>query len=91
MKEKIVLGGDYMIPVDRDKILSHFAGFAAVLLTLVNYILRLHVKIFITLRRNFFFVLPGFRFAGTKFSHIIPSVRLSGMKKLINRSVRENP
>ena len=55
----------------------------------INYILRLHVKSFIPARRDPSFVLPGSRFAGTKFFHVIASTRLSGMKKLIeniNRS-----
>ena len=46
----------------------------------INYILRLHVKCFILARRDPSIVLPGSRFAGTKFSHVIASARLSGMK-----------
>ena len=34
-----------------------------------------------------FFLQRGSHFAGTKFSHVIASARLSGMKKLINTSV----
>ena len=46
----------------------------------INYILRLHVKSFIPAGRDPSIVLPGSRFAGTKFSHVIPSAHLSGMK-----------
>ena len=49
----------------------------------INYILRLHVKRFIPARRDPSFVQPGSRFAGTKFSHVIASARLGGIKKLI--------
>ena len=62
-----VLGGDYMIPVDRDEILSRFAVMPAVLLKVfINYIFRLHVKSFIPVRSDPSFVLPGSRFVGTK-------------------------
>ena len=49
----------------------------------INYILRLHVKRFIPARRDLSFVQPGSCFAGTKFSHVIVSARLGGIKKLI--------
>ena len=48
---------------------------------LINYILRLHVKRFIPARRDPSLVQPGSRFAGTKFSHVIASARLGGIKK----------
>ena len=51
----------------------------------MNYILRLHVKRFILARRDPSFVQPGYRFAGRKFSHIIASARLGGIKKLIKK------
>ena len=51
----------------------------------INYILRLHVKRFIPARRDPPFVQPGSRFAGTKFSHVITSVRLGGIKNLIRK------
>ena len=74
-----------MIPVSRDEILSPFAEIPAVLYTLLNYILRLHVKPFIPARRDPSFVQSGSRFAGTKFSHVIASTRLGGIKKLIKK------
>ena len=49
----------------------------------INYTLRLHVKRFIQARRDPSFVQPGSRFARTKFSHVIASARLGGIKKLI--------
>ena len=50
----------------------------------IHYILlQLHVKSFIPTRWNPSLVLRG----GSKFSHVITSVRLSGMKKLFNKSV----
>ena len=71
-----------MIPVDWDEILSRFVSIPAVL-----YILhKLYVKSFIPARRDPSFVLPGSRFAGTKYFHVIASARLSGMKNLINTS-----
>ena len=54
---------------------------------IINYILRLHVKSFILARLDPSFTLPGSRFARAKFSHVIASVRLSVMKKLINTPV----
>ena len=51
----------------------------------INYILRLHVKLFIPARRDPSFVQPGSRFAGTEFSHEIASARLGGIKKLIKK------
>ena len=45
------------------------------------------VKTFIPARRDPSFILPGSRFVGTKFPHVIASARLSEMKKLINTSV----
>ena len=56
----------------------------------VNYILWFHVKSFIPARWDPSFILPESRFAGTKFSHVITSARLSGMKKLISTSVWKN-
>ena len=53
----------------------------------INYILRLHVKRFIPARRYPSFVQPGSRFAGTKFSHVIASARLGGIKKLIKKYI----
>ena len=50
----------------------------------INFILWLHGKSFIPARRDPAFVLPGSRFARTKFSHVIASARLSGMKKHIS-------
>ena len=57
----------------------------------INYILGIHVKSFIPAKRGPTFVLPGSRFAGTKFSHVIALACLSGMKKLINSSLWKNP
>ena len=57
----------------------------------INYILGIHVKSFIPVKRGPTFVLPGSRFAGTKFSHVIALACLSGMKKLINSSLWKNP
>ena len=51
----------------------------------INHILQLRVKRFIPASRDPCFVLPGSRFAGTKFSHVIPSACLSGIKKLIKK------
>ena len=47
-----------------------------------NYTLRLHVKHFIQARRYPSFVQLESRFAGMKFSHVIPSACLGGIKKL---------
>ena len=74
----------YMIPVGRDEILSRFTGFPTVLQTRQCYILRLHVKGFISARWDPSFVPPGSRFAVTKFFQIVTSFLLSGMKKWIN-------
>ena len=58
-----VLGGDYMIPVDQDEILSRFAVIPAVLLKSLH---KLHIVItckkFYPLRSDPSFVLPGSRF-----------------------------
>ena len=81
----LLLGGDYMISVSRDEILSHFAGSRQCYKLFINFILRLHVKRFIPARRDPSFVQPGSRFAGTKFSHVIASARLDGVKKLIKK------
>ena len=51
------------------------------------YKLRLHLKSFVPAKRDPSFLLPGSPFVGTKFSHVITSNYLSGMKKLINTSV----
>ena len=51
----------------------------------INYVLWLHVKRFILARRDPSFVQPGSRFVGTKFSHVISSFRLGGIKKLIKK------
>ena len=51
----------------------------------INYILRLRVKRFITARWDPSFAQRGSRFAGTKFSHVIASIRLGGIKKLIQK------
>ena len=52
------------------------------------------MKSFILVKLDPFFVLPGFRFAGAKFSHVIASARLSGMKHNIahayKRKLKEN-
>ena len=53
----------------------------------INYILLLHVKSVIPAWRDPSFVLLWSRFAGTKFSDVIASARLRGMKKLINTAV----
>ena len=50
----------------------------------VKHIMWLHVKSFIPTTRDSSFVLPRFRFAGTKFSYVIPLAHLSGMKKIFN-------
>ena len=78
----IALGGDYMIPVERDEILSPLPGSWQCYKLFIS-----HVKSFIPARRNPSFVLPGSRFAGNKFCRVIVSARLSGIKKLINISV----
>ena len=39
-------GGDYMIPVSRDEILSRFAGIRQCCKLFINYILLLHGKMF---------------------------------------------
>ena len=54
---------------------------------LINYILRLHVKRFIPARQDPSFVQPGSCFAGMKFSHVIPSAYLGGIKKLIIKDI----
>ena len=41
---KAMLGGDYMIPVGQDKILSYFAGILAFLYILHKLYLRLYLK-----------------------------------------------
>ena len=51
----------------------------------INYILRLQVKRFIPVRRDPSFVQPGSRFAEMKFSHVIASARLDGIKKFIKK------
>ena len=56
----------------------------------INYILWLHVKSFIPARREPSFALPQSCFAGTKFSRVIASTCLSGIKKLMNTSVWKN-
>ena len=76
-----------MIPFGRDEILSRFAGILAVLETLQKFHLLITCKKFHPARRVPSLVLVGSRFAETKFSHVIVSARLSGMKKLINTSV----
>ena len=81
-------GGDCMIlviPVSRHEILSRFAGTQQCYKLFINCILRLHVKRFILARRDPSFVQPGSCFAGTKFSHVIVSARLGGMKNLIKK------
>ena len=57
----------------------------------INYVFQLHVKGFTLARRDPSFVQPGSRFAETKFSHVIASARLSGMKKLISKPVLKDP
>ena len=57
----------------------------------INYILRLHLESFIPARRDSSFVMPGSRFAGTKFSHVIASACLSEMKKWSNTSAWKSP
>ena len=57
----------------------------------INYILRLHVKSFIPARWSLSFALTGSWFSGTKFSNVITSACISGMRKLINAWVRKNP
>ena len=59
-------------------------------ISMINYIFRLHVKSFIPTTRDPSFVLPESHFAGTKFSHVIASAHLSGMKNLISQSVLKN-
>ena len=72
-----------MIPVSRDRFCPVLPGSWQCYKLFINYILRLHVKRFIPARRDPSFVQPGSRFAGTKFSHVIASARLGGIKKLI--------
>ena len=50
----------------------------------INYILRLFLKSFIPVKWDTSLLLPESRFAGTKFSHVIASARLGGMKKFIH-------
>ena len=50
--------------------------------------LRLHVESFIALRRNPSFVLPGSHFVRTKFSNVVGSARLNGMKKQFDTSLQ---
>ena len=77
-----ILGGDYMIGV---KFCPALPGSRQCYKFFINYIFRLHVKRFIPARRDPSFVQPGSRFAGTKFSHVIASTRLGGIKKLIKK------
>ena len=65
-----------MIPVGKDEILFRFAGIPAVLCIILE----------ITCKK-FHPGKLGSRFAGAKFSYVIASARLSGMKKVINTSV----
>ena len=74
-----------MISVSRNEIQSRFAGILAVYKLFINYILQLHVKRFIPAGRDPSFVQPGSRFSGTKFSHVIASAGLGGIKKLIKK------
>ena len=64
-----------MILVGRDEILSRFADIPAVLKTFH----KLYPAI--TCEKDPSFILPWSRFSGTKFSHVIASVRLRGMKQ----------
>ena len=83
----VSLGGDYMILVGRDEIMSRFPEIPTVLQLLHKLYLVITLKSFIAARRNPSIALLVYRFAGTKFSHVIASAHLSGMKKLINTSV----
>ena len=65
-----LLGGDYIIPVSRDEILSSFSGIPTVL-----YILH---KLYLAILYCWDPILLE-----TKFSYVIASARLSGMEKLI--------
>ena len=72
-----------MIPVGGDEILSRQCY-----KFLINFVLRIQVKSFISARLDLFFVLPGSHFVGTKFSHVIASARLNGIKMLININLK---
>ena len=84
-------GGDYMNPVPWNEIVSCLLGSQQCYKFFINYILRLHANCFIQARWDPSFVLLGSHFAGTKFSHVIASVYLSRVEKLINISVWKNP
>ena len=80
------LGGDYIIPVGRKEILSRFAEIPAVLKIFQKIYFAVTCKKFRPGKAG-----PLVSIAGTKFSHVIASVRLSGMKNLFNKSVWKNP
>ena len=84
-------GGDYMNPVAWNEIMSCLLGSLQCYKFFINYILRLHANFFIQPRRDPSFVLLGSHFAETKFPHVIASVCLSRVEKLINISVWKNP
>ena len=77
------LGGDYMVPVGRDEILSRLQGSRQCRKFFKNYILRLHVKGLISALQDPSFVLPGSCLAWTKFPHVIASAHLRWMEKVI--------
>ena len=76
-----------MNPVAWNEIVSCLLGSLQCYNFFINYILRLHANCFIQAGRDPSFVLLGSHFAGTKFSHVIASVYLGGVEKLINKSV----
>ena len=78
---KCFLDGDYIIPICPDKLCPILSGSRQCYKLLINYVLLLHVKSFIPVRRYPFIVLPGSPFDRMKSSHVIPSARLSGIKR----------
>ena len=84
------LGGDYMVPVGQDEVLSRFSGIPAVLYY-KSY--PLHKLYPVITCEKFDSGKAGSLFCttGMKFSHEIASARLSEMKKWINTLVWKNP
>ena len=76
-KDKVVITWSWLAEVEFCTVLL---GSRKCYKLFINYILQLHVKSFIPTNRDPFFVVPGSSLAGTKFSHVIASAHLNGIK-----------
>lgn len=74
------LGGGYMIPVTEMKFCRALQASWQCYELVINYILWLHVKSFFLARRHCSFIMPGYHFAGTNFSHVIALAPLAKWK-----------